>query len=252
VIYAVKARSIAGKTVPSPAHIQNHPSPIINHQSLPMRRSFLFFLLLAATAAAAPTKIACIGDSITFGLFTDKACDYPAQLQRMLGADQYLVGNFGVSRTTVLRKGDFPYSKKKALQDAVDFKPDIVVIMLGTNDTKPYNWGPYGSQFDADYRWLVSRFATTNIFVCRPCWVAKSDPAAINEQGIQAEIPIIDKIATGHHLKEIDMHAALEGHPEDYHDGVHPTTAGATILAKTVYKAITGSDYHGTVPPPAP
>src|SRR5689334_724667 len=83
----------------------------------------------------APVNVACIGDSITQGSGAAKGQSYPSQLQAMLG-DQWKVGNFGVSGRTLLKKGDYPYWKENAYQDALKSAPDVVIIMLGTNDTK--------------------------------------------------------------------------------------------------------------------
>src|SRR5271168_4090727 len=121
-----------------------------------MYRSLLCLLLLASTACADPIRVACVGDSITFGAGVTKGWPYPAQLGRMLGSG-YDVRNFGVSGATLLRAGDKPYDKQKAFPAALAFKPDIVILMLGTNDTKPQNWGPHAAEFDADYRWLVGQ-----------------------------------------------------------------------------------------------
>jgi lysophospholipase L1-like esterase len=214
--------------------------------------SFLF----ACPGRAGQTTIACVGDSITAGVGAATGWDYPAQLQRMLGATDYTVRNFGVSGATLLRHGDRPYERQGALKDAVKFKPGIVIIMLGTNDTKPQNWGPHQAEFEADYLWLISQLQASNpaqkLFVCRPCWVAGAGRYGINEAVIEQEIPIIDKIAASLNLGEIDMHAALEGHTEVLSDTVHPSTAGATLMARAAYKAITGKDFQGEVPPPAP
>ena len=86
-------------------------------------------------------RVACIGNSITdgFGIDMRAKYGYPAQLQGILG-DGYWVKNFGVSARTMLNKGDFPYMNEMAWKDALAFKPDIVVIKLGTNDSKPQNW----------------------------------------------------------------------------------------------------------------
>jgi len=80
-------------------------------------------------------RIACVGDSITYGAGIKGRVtkSYPAQLQELLGAT-YNVGNFGVSGRTLLKKGDKPYWENKAYKNALDFKPDIVIIKLGTND----------------------------------------------------------------------------------------------------------------------
>jgi lysophospholipase L1-like esterase len=42
---------------------------------------------------------------------------------------------------------------------ATTFAPDIVIILLGTNDTKPQNWR-YKSDFSGDLRDLIRHFAT--------------------------------------------------------------------------------------------
>jgi lysophospholipase L1-like esterase len=212
--------------------------------------------LLASPARAGHVKIACVGDSITAGVGAAKGWDYPSQLQRMLGAADYSVRNFGVSGATLLRNGDRPYDTRPAFKAALDFKPDVVILMLGTNDTKPQNWGPHQAEFEPDYRWLVAQLQGSNparkLFVCRPCWVAGAGNYGINEPVLEKEIPIIDGIATSLHLGEIDMHEPLEGHPENLPDRVHPNTAGATLMARAAYKAITGNEFTGEVPPPAP
>ena len=85
-------------------------------------------------------KVACVGNSITYGFgVKDREHDsYPAQLQRMLG-DSYQVGNFGRSGATLLTKGHRPYVIQPEYQQAKDFNADIVLIHLGINDTDPRN-----------------------------------------------------------------------------------------------------------------
>src|SRR5210317_670996 len=80
-------------------------------------------------------KIACIGNSITYGsgMPDPASMSYPAQLQYWMGKD-YKVENFGVSGATLLKKGDKPYWDEPAYKKSLEFKPDIVIIKLGTND----------------------------------------------------------------------------------------------------------------------
>ena len=101
-------------------------------------------------------KVACIGNSITdgHGIPFAPANGYPAQLQKLLGKD-YLVKNFGVSGRTMLNKGDQPYMNEMAWKDAVAFKPDVVIIKLGTNDSKPQNW-QYGEEFKQDLKQMIT------------------------------------------------------------------------------------------------
>ncbi len=204
----------------------------------------LFFALFSLMTAhpAEPIKVACVGDSITQGVGAKSGQSYPAQLQALLG-EGYKVGNFGVSGRTLLKQGDFPYWKENKYKAALAMEPAIVIIMLGTNDTKPQNW-KHEAEFVADYRELVMSFQSLKskpkVFVCRPVPVPGKGNYGINEENIQKEIPRIDALAKEFGCGVIDMHAALEEFPEMLPDRVHPNTAGAGEMAKAAAQAITG------------
>ena len=197
-----------------------------------------------ARGADAPTRVACVGDSITHGVGAAKGEAYPLQLGRMLG-DKYEVRNFGVSGATMLRNGDKPYWKQKAFKDALACEPKIVIIMLGTNDTKPQNW-KCKDQFAADYADMVKEFAALpskpKVFCCYPVPVPGKGNFGINEAGVQEEMPMIAKLAKETNAGLIDMHAALEDKPALLPDRVHPNTEGATRMAKAACKALTGRE----------
>lgn len=210
--------------------------------------SIVFIALIApafALAADAPTRVACVGDSITHGSGTKdpKTQSYPVQLGKLLG-DKYTVENFGVGGATLLNHGDKPYQKQKLCKEALDFKPDVVVIMLGTNDSKPQNW-KYKDQFVADYKDLVEQFqklpSHPKIFVCLPPPVPGKGNFGINEAGVEEEMPMIKSIAADGHAGVIDVYAALKDHADLLPDRVHPNVDGAAILAKTVADALTES-----------
>ncbi|MBD3174871.1 MAG: sialate O-acetylesterase, partial [Armatimonadia bacterium] len=117
-------------------------------------------LVSAANGAQADitVRVACVGDSITFGAGVEpreRSC-YPALLGHLLG-EGYEVRNFGVSGATVLSHGDLPYIDQPACRQAREWQPHMVVIMLGTNDTKPHNWERRGAFVD-DYTDLVESF----------------------------------------------------------------------------------------------
>ena len=113
--------------------------------------------------AGSPVKVACVGNSITYGTgLADRERDaYPVQLQRMLG-DGYVVGNFGKPGATLLRHGHRPYVQQTEYREALAFGADIAVIHLGTNDTDPRNWPNYRDEFVSDYLALIDSLKATN------------------------------------------------------------------------------------------
>ncbi len=194
--------------------------------------------------AAFPGKIvlACVGDSITAGSGAKKGESYPQQLAKLLG-DKWDVKNFGVSGATLLKNGDKSYQKQGAFKQALESKANVVLIMLGTNDTKPQNWSKK-TEFVADYKDLIGQFAKLEtkprIFICRPVPVPGKGNYGINEEALKEQIPIIDDIAKSENVGLIDMHAALEGKDALLPDRVHPNSEGAGEMAKTAAKALTG------------
>ena len=187
-------------------------------------------------------RVACVGDSITYGAKIPNREDncYPKVLGELLG-DKHAVRNFGVNGATLLKEGDKPYWTQSALEDAEAFEPHIVIIMLGTNDTKPQNW-KFKEQYAADFRALIARFSNLEskprVFLCKPVPVVR-DRSGVTEKTIKEEvIPMIESVANQENLPLIDLYAALQGRPVLFPDGVHPNAVGARIIARTVYEAI--------------
>lgn len=129
-----------------------------------MKHNFLILLLFLNILAAntqTKQKIACVGNSITYGygLTSPATQSYPGQLQTMLGTASWEVGNFGVSARTMLKKGDRPYWNESAFTNAKAFLPNYVMIELGTNDAKTTNWNAYGKEFVSNYKEMISVFS---------------------------------------------------------------------------------------------
>lgn len=187
-------------------------------------------------------RVACIGNSITFGAgIKNRSRDsYPSVLARMLG-DSYWVKNFGVSARTMLNKGDHPYMNEPAYKNALAFNPNIVVIKLGTNDSKSFNW-KYKADFMKDAQNMINAFkglpSQPKIYLCYPS-KAYLTGDGINDDIISKEIiPMINKLAKKNDLSVIDLHTAMDGMPELFPDRIHPNEKGAQVMAKAVYQSI--------------
>ena len=187
-------------------------------------------------------RVACIGNSITFGAgIKNRSRDsYPSVLARMLG-DNYWVKNFGVSARTMLNKGDHPYMNEPAYKNALAFNPNIVVIKLGTNDSKSFNW-KYKADFMKDAQNMITAFkglpSQPKIYLCYPS-KAYLTGDGINDDIISKEIiPMIKKLAKKNDLSVIDLHTAMDGMPELFPDRIHPNEKGAQVMAKAVYQSI--------------
>lgn len=193
-----------------------------------------------------PIRVACVGDSITYGFRPPNPNTYPHQLGKMLGPD-WKVRNFGVSGRTLLKRGDYPYWKERAFKEALAFKPNVVIIMLGTNDTKPQNW-KHREDFVSNYKELVQRFqelpSKPRVFVCLPTPVPDGGNYGINEAGVKEQIPLIKEVAKDTGAGIINMHAPLEEKAALLPDKVHPNAAGYTVMAATAYRALTGKTLH--------
>ena len=200
--------------------------------------------------------VACIGDSITFGAgIRDRGTQsYPAQLGKLLGA-KFAVRNFGVSAATLLKQGNKPYWKLRAFKQATALAPHVVVIKLGTNDSKPPNW-THKAAFAGDLRALVDHFAgltpKPRVWLCLPVPVYRTR-WGINEATVAGEIaPIIRQVAAEKGCPTIDLHAALSGRADLFPDGIHPNAAGAGLMARAVYTALLGKAPPRPEPVPQP
>ena len=212
-------------------------------------------LLFVPEGFAQKTKIACIGNSITFGhgIKDRENFHYPAQLQRYLGND-YEVVNFGVSATTMLLKGDFPYVTTEQYKQSLAFLPDIVIIKFGTNDTKSKNW-KYREDFIKDYQAFIDSYRNLSshpkIILLTPirCFLPLTDWDIRGDYVEQYVRPMIEELAYTNKIDIVNMFNVLGDH-WDYDllpDKLHPSALGAGSMALKLYQHIKmdGNDLAG-------
>lgn len=231
-------------------------APLIMTKMLNYKSIIIFISLFTSCwLSARPIKVACVGNSVTYGLGIENPADnYPSQLQRMLG-EGYQVKNLGHSGATLLKRGHNPYWKLPEFREAIAFKPDVVIIHLGLNDTDPRNWPKYRDQFVSDYSSLIDTFKAVNpavdVKICRLTPIFSGHPrfkSSTRDWYWQVQ-DAIETVAKINHVTLIDLQAPLYRRPDLFPDALHPSSEGATIIAETVYGAIT-RDYGGLKPAP--
>ncbi len=185
-------------------------------------------------STSSPTRVACVGDSIT------EITGYPSALQSMLGKN-YTVGNFGATGSTVLLNSWKPYMNQPQFENAEAFEPNIIVIMLGTNDDLK-ELEQYNDTFEDDYTKLVSSFQQlqTNPQIL----IANSPPIFSNSSDLNSSyladtiIPQTANLADKMSLPLIDVYDSFENHTDYFVDGVHPNSEGAALIAADVCDTI--------------
>lgn len=200
----------------------------------------------------APIRVACVGDSITYGYgIKDREHDsYPAQLNALLGK-KWDVRNFGVNGATVFKEGSRPYTLQQAYRDALAFQPDVVILKLGTNDTAQKNWEAHKKNFISDYSDLVKSFLTLDshprVYICRPVPIFRDRGKEYDTGEILTKeiIPGINQVAKGAHLPIIDFYTPFAEKGGMFPDGVHPDANGTRVMAELIYAKLMGHPAAG-------
>jgi len=233
----------------------------------PMKSNPLRMLRALALAGAvsvvmsskAVTKVACIGDSITYGYGLadrENAC-YPTQLQKLLDEKfpgKYEVRNFGNSGRGIYldsmrgnEKRGFRHMKEH--QAALAWKPDIVVCNLGINDNgeyiKEYSGGRTRGQFVKEYRTLLADYKKANKAAKFYIWT-KLSPLTEGQKFYRSPEPFLmqadlEEVARTCKAVGIDMQEPLREKMDEIFakDKIHPNAEGARIIAETTFAALT-------------
>jgi MYXO-CTERM domain-containing protein len=209
----------------------------------------------STNAAAAPIKVACVGEQTTHSDQLNRDVEYPAMLEKMLGSC-YDVENFGDCCATVvheypMQSETHPYLEPPArfapaFHESITFAPDIVVIgSWGKHDTEIAGDLDGGKldpvQWQTDYEQLVTTYLNLPnrplVFVSTPLPLPKGAGTGPVTELI---LPAIQNIATKYHLPVVPLYAAFLNQTALYKDDTHPTdTTGLQTIADAVYAAMT-------------
>ncbi|WP_302884989.1 GDSL-type esterase/lipase family protein [Wenyingzhuangia gilva] len=213
------------------------------------------FVNINTQAQNKQVKIACIGNSITYGSHledSERDC-YPTQLSNLLYkvyGHNCVVKNFGVSGRTMLKKGPKPIWVEPKFSEAKNMAPDICIILLGTNDSRPDLWAKIGKEFYGDYKSMIKTFKKINpktkFIVGLPSPIWKNHPYGGTAWGdkhndsilVNGVIPNIKKIAKKRNVTSIDFHTPFENKVDLFPDYLHPNAEGAKIIAQMIFDII--------------
>lgn len=195
-------------------------------------------------------KVACVGDSITYGYGVSHWAknNYPTVLNGLLG-ENYHVGNFGVSGSCVQTTGSEPYAATDVYQQSIAYEADILVFMIGSNDSKPENWQGIEA-FRAHYLKLLDSYLQgkkkPKVYLGTPAkayymngilsGVANFD---IQPETVDEIVECVREIAKERGYSVIEIHELTKEHPEWFKiDGIHPNADGAAGIAKAVNRVL--------------
>jgi acyl-CoA thioesterase I len=182
--------------------------------------------------------LAAIGDSITYGYGLTTGEAWPTRLQELLG-DEYAVVNFGHNGASALEAGQWPYSGLPEYDDALNFAPEIVISMLGTNDSREGIWDPetYRQEYGAMLDTLAELDSTPAVHLALPPPAWENDFPIRGDTIEQEVLPAIQELATDRGWPVIDANTPFDDEAL-MQDGVHPTAEGAQLIAETVAEAL--------------
>lgn len=185
-------------------------------------------------------RIAAVGDSITAEFIPEAS--YPTALEEMLGKG-YTVQNFGVSNYAAQSSSDFPYETTDLYKKSLAFDPNIVIIMLGTNDTKANNWSG-SEEFKEEYTMLLESYleleSISRVILASPptAFLENIFEGSIDPDNIEPIRDVVNEIAEEYELEFVDMTEHTANHSEWFFDGIHPNSKGAEEIAQIFYKQI--------------
>ncbi|MBP1676445.1 MAG: putative O-antigen related protein [Bacteroidetes bacterium] len=189
-----------------------------------MKRITIIPLLLIFLVSSCAVKVACVGDSITegAGISRQSRDGYPVVLNQLLGK-RYAV-----------------YWNCNEFSNVFAFKPDIIVIKLGTNDTKPYNWKL--ADFEKDYQALIDTFSTLKskprILLCKPVPAFKTKWGINDSTVVNGVIPAVERLAVRNNLQVVDLYGGLKNDGADFPDDIHPNEKAAAKMAEIIARAL--------------
>lgn len=225
-------------------HLNIMYNPLISTLDYSVMKKYLFLALVFISFLSCTQKhvrIACVGDSITegAGIPIQSTSAYPAVLDRLLGSKAKVL-NSGKSATVMQKEGDFTYWNTKEFSNLFAFQPEVVIIKLGTNDTKPQNWNQ--ERFENDYQSFIDTLSSMpsrpKILLCLPVPIFRTTWGINDSTLVAGVIPAIERIAQKNQLDIIDFNGPMKDKEIYFPDNIHPNEEGASMMAAIVAESL--------------
>ncbi|MBO4696450.1 MAG: fibronectin type III domain-containing protein [Lachnospiraceae bacterium] len=213
----------------------------------------LFIAFPVSTKAVYKANIACVGDSITYGYGREDTRSFPYKLGVLLN-DTYNVKSFGEGGKTLMSTGDTPYIYCSQYQPSIEYESDVVLIMLGTNDGKYFNWNSNTSPaiLKRDLKALVQVYRNLpnkpSVFIMTSPTAFNNGGASIVPENVEVIAQLQREVAEEINAPLIDMHAFTADMGVYFEDNIHPNEEGYALMAQFIADAI--REYVGELPGP--
>jgi lysophospholipase L1-like esterase len=199
-----------------------------------------------------------IGNSITAGVYdyhkSDIQVSYATQftnLMQQVYGDTLETLNAGVSGRTMTKHGNAPIWNEPVFEEALGFSPDICLIALGTNDSKPPLYELVQNEFYSDYQDMIDTFRYVNpnisFVICLPPPIWEGHPYSPTDPHndtllLNYTIPLIDSVAAANHLFVVDFHTPFIDSVQYFTDHLHPNKEGHQKMARILFDQFTAMD----------
>ncbi|HSY16711.1 MAG TPA: GDSL-type esterase/lipase family protein [Candidatus Acidoferrales bacterium] len=192
-------------------------------------------------ASVRPVRITCVGASDVSAPTPYGTPNWPEQIAPLLGYE-YIVTNCGASGSDMMKNGNLPYWNTQQYANSLNTTPDIVIIMLGSNDSNPSNW-PIQTNYPPDYESLINQYRNLpshpRIYLTTLLTVYNNGNFGITDPVVTGQLcPIIRQIALDENLPVNDVNSATKNMPQNFPDNVHPNLAGVKVVTSTIFNGL--------------
>ncbi len=210
----------------------------------------LFVFVVSTFAQKTNIRIAFVGNSITAGVYgyglIDEHVSYATQFSELLEeyVDKLETFNAGISGCTLTKNTNSSIWAQSKFQNALSWAPEVCLIALGTNDSKPSRLEVVKNDFFNDYQDMIDQFRSFNqnvtIIACLPPPIFEGHPYSSSDPHSDDilsnfTIPLIDSIAKVNNLMVVDFHTPFKDSIKYFDDQLHPNKAGHKKMANILF-----------------